>query len=154
MQNGRGFDTSEKSVRSLYTWKIPYCILCWQSFSHIRHLTYPNTILVHAVTARVLSAKKSTNRDVELEVSAQGRRLHEFCSNPMFVLTNVEISMEYACFIYKRYAKGKLEHAQTWVSDFIAARNWNAEENDMFADCCEFQVHVKLSNYLRRYKIN
>jgi len=72
----------------------------------------------------------------------------------MFVPTNDEISMKYARFICKRYAKGKLKYSQTWVSDFIAPCNWNAEENDMFANCCEFQVHVQLSNYLRRYKIN
>ena len=74
----------------------------------------------------------------------------------MFVPTNVEIGMKYACFIrvYKYYAKGKLNHAQTWVSDFIAPCNWNAEENDMFANCCELQVHAQLSSYLRRYKMN
>jgi hypothetical protein len=57
--------------------------------------------------------------------------------------------MKYACFIYERYGKGNLNHAQTWVSDFIAPCNRNAEENDMFA-----KVLVQLSNYLRRYKVN
>jgi hypothetical protein len=64
--------------------------------------------------------KTPTNRAVELEASAQERRFHEFCSNPMVFPTNVEISMTYTCFIYRHYAKGNLNHAQTWVSDFIA----------------------------------
>ena len=89
---------------------------------------------MHAVTARVLSAKISPNRAVELVVSEQERRLHKFCWNPMFVPTNDEISMKYArsIYIYKRYAKRKLDYVQTWVSDFIAPCNWNTEENDMF----------------------
>jgi hypothetical protein len=71
----------------------------------------------------------------------------------MFVSTNDEISMKYACFVYKRYAKGNLNHTQSWIGDFIAPCNWNAEEN-MFANCCECQVRVQLSNYIRRYEIN
>jgi len=96
----------------------------------------------------------STNRDVKLEVSVHERRPYEFYSNPMLVPTNDEICMKYACFVYKHYAKGNLNHTQSWVSDFIAPCNWNAEENDMFANCCECQVRVQLSNYIRRYEIN
>jgi len=67
----------------------------------------------------------------------------------MFVPTNDEISMKYARFMYKRYAKGEMNYVQTWVSDFIAPCNRNAEENDMFANCCEFQVRTCTIEQLR-----
>lgn len=156
MENGRGFDTSEKSVRSLYTWKTYRIVLCAGSLFHILYaICLSQTVFLYMLSLRVYYQRKtSANRAVEIEVSAQERRLHEFCSNPMFAPANVEISMKYACLIYKRYAKGNLNHAQTRVSDFIAPCNRNAEENVVFAKCCEFQALVQLSSYLRCYKVN